>query len=174
MIVKQSKGQKGAIGYATFKFSLKQVFLFQFFLAVNNYIGIDFCCKMTGFCTKVPRNLNLEKLRNGYLFPEVLFFPLSYYVSYLKFTIFFVPHWLAVLWRSFWWIYPCYIFSFALILQFHYHIFLLRNSLPFSDESPIHVKFVFPFELVCWICPCFVLNMHLHLASFYIRPNLLL
>ncbi|XP_042502549.1 probable LL-diaminopimelate aminotransferase, chloroplastic [Macadamia integrifolia] len=24
-----------------------------------------------GYCTKVPRNVNMEKLRNGYLFPEV-------------------------------------------------------------------------------------------------------
>ncbi|PON74098.1 LL-diaminopimelate aminotransferase [Parasponia andersonii] len=27
--------------------------------------------KQFGFCTKVPRNVNLEKLQNGYLFPEI-------------------------------------------------------------------------------------------------------
>ncbi|XP_043697811.1 aminotransferase ALD1, chloroplastic-like [Telopea speciosissima] len=30
-----------------------------------------FICSIEGHCLKVPRNVNMEKLRNGYLFPEI-------------------------------------------------------------------------------------------------------
>ena len=64
------------------------VFLFDFLIKVSlatNFGMNSLTCVITGHCTNVPRNVNLEKLQNNYLFPEVIFIISYSYIFQLGF-----------------------------------------------------------------------------------------
>jgi hypothetical protein len=49
---------------------------FIFFILLSLSLSlrlISLIVKFAGHCTNVPRNVNMEKLQHGYLFPEVIF-----------------------------------------------------------------------------------------------------
>lgn len=69
------RGRNQGIGMCHILNLFKSIFIscFSFLFSSPKYGMNSLTCVITGHCTNVPRNINLEKLQNNYLFPEVIF-----------------------------------------------------------------------------------------------------